>query len=118
MLDSLVDYERQALASEHRVVTSLAMTGSQTDLSASQRRAFAGLVEGDRLPTPEHAQLWKRTYALAERLRSPALVAQSFDDLDRYPTAERQIASYLRELNWPYGTAARAAAQVARGTDG
>ena len=116
VLDSLVDYERQSLTSEHRVVTSLAMTRSQGDgdLSASQQRAFAELVEGNRSPTPEHAQLWKRTYALAERLRSPALVPQAFDDLDRYPTAERQIASYLRELNWPCGTASRAAAQVAR----
>ena len=34
--------------------------------------------------------------------------------MDRYPTAERQISSYLRELNWPCGTATRAAEQVAR----
>ncbi len=113
VLDSLVDYERRALTTEHRVVTSLAMIRSQSDLSTSQQRAFAELVEGNRSPTPEHAQLWKRTYSLAERLRSPALVPQAFDDLDRYPTAERQIASYLRALHWPGGTAARAVAQVA-----
>ena len=114
VLDSLVDYERQALTSEHRVVTSLAMIRSRSDLSASQQRAFAELVETNRSGTPEHAQLWKRVYALAERLRSPALVQQAFDDLGRYPTAERQIASYLRELNWPCGTAAQAAAQLAK----
>lgn len=113
VLDSLVAYERQALTTEHRVVTSLAMIRSPSDLSTSQQRAFAELVEGNRSPTPEHAQLWKRTYALAERQRSPALVPQAFDDLDRYPTAERQIASYLRALHWPCGTADRAAAQVA-----
>lgn len=115
VLDSLVYYEQQALTSEHRVVTSLAMIRSQSDLSASQQRAFAELVERKRSGTPEHAQLWKRVYALAERLRSPVLVQQAFDDLDRYPTAERQIVSYLRELNWPCGTAARAAARVAMG---
>ena len=114
VLDSIVDYERQALTSEHRVVTSLAMIRSQSDLSASQQRAFAELVERNRSGSPEHAQLWKRVYALAERLRSPALVQQALDDLGRYPTAERQIASYLRELNWPCGTAARAAAQLAK----
>ena len=114
VFDSLVGYQRQALTSEHRVVTSLAMIRSQSDLSASQQRAYAELIERNRSATPEHAQLWKRVYALAERLRSPALVQQAFDDLDRYPTAESQIASYLRELNWPSGTAGRAAAQVAR----
>ena len=114
VLDSLVDYERQALTSEHRVVTSLAMVRSQSDLSVSQQRAFTELVERNRSATPEHEQLWKRVYTLAGRLRSPALVQQAFDDLDRYPTADRQIASYLRELNWPCGTAARAAGQVAR----
>ena len=114
VLDSLTVYERQAMTNEHRVVTNLTMIASKGNLSASQQSALTMLFEGDRSLTPEHARLWKRTYALAERIRSPALVPEAIDDLCRYPTAERQISSYLRALNWPCGTATRAAKQVAR----
>ena len=114
VLDSLTDFEHQAMSKEHRVVTNLTMVASRGDLSASQQNAFAYLVEGERSLTPEHARLWKRTYALAERIHSPALISDAIDDLGRFPTAERQISSYLRALNWPCGTATAAAKQVAR----
>lgn len=113
VLDSLADYEQQAMTDQHRLVTSLTMAGSRGDLSASQQRAFKRLVEEERSATPEHARLWKRAYALAQQLRSPALVAEAIEDLERYPTAAGQISSYLRSLNWPCGTAAQAVERVA-----
>ena len=113
VLDSLPDYERKAMTYEHRLVTSLAMVASRGELSGSQQLAFRKLVEGERLATPEHARLWKRTYALAQRQRSPALVSAAFEDLGRYPNAAAQISSYLRSLNWPSGTATRAVDWIA-----
>ena len=111
---SISEYERQALTHEHRVVTNLTMIGSRGKLSTLQQSALTELTELDRLSTPEHARLWKRTYALAERLRSPVLIPDALSDLDRYPTAEKQISSYLRALNWPCGTATMAAKRLAR----
>ncbi|MYA60131.1 MAG: hypothetical protein F4X40_06190 [Chloroflexi bacterium] len=112
VFDSLRGYEREAMTFEHRLVTSLAMVVSRGQLSTSQQRAFQEFVERERSATPEGARLWKRTYALAERMRSPALVPAAFDDLARYPTAGGRISSYLRSLNWPSGTADRAVKRI------
>ena len=114
VLDSLADYECQAMTNEHRLVTNLAMIGSKCVLSMSQQSALARLVDGERSPSPEHVRLWKRIYSLAQKLRYPALIPEAINDLGCYPTAERQISSYLRALNWPSGTATRAVEQIAK----
>ena len=49
VMDSLMNYERQAMANEHRVVTNLTMMASRGDLSPSQKNAFTMLVEGNDL---------------------------------------------------------------------
>ena len=114
VLDSLADYERQTMTREHRLITSLRMASSRSPLSGSQGRALDALAESDRLETPEQARLWKRAYALASRLRSFAFVPAAIEDLERYPTATEQIASYLRLLNWPCDTAVQAVQVIER----
>lgn len=114
VFDNLPEYERYAMTYEHRLVTSLAMVGGRAELARSQQRAFEDLIEAERLPTTEQARVWKRTYALAERLGSAALVPAALEDLARYPTAASRIASYLRSLNWPSGTAVGAIESIAR----
>ena len=113
ILDTLIGFERHAMTSEHRLVSNLAMIASKVPLSASQQSAFERLMDAERSLTPGHVRLWKRIYSLAERLRCPALVPEAISDLRRYPTAEKQISSYLRALNWPCGTAVQAVEQVA-----
>lgn len=113
ILDTLVGFERHAMSSEHRLVSNLAMIASKVSLSVSQQSAFERLMDSERSLTPDHVRLWKRIYSLAERLRCPALVPEAISDLRRYPTAEKQISSYLRALNWPCGTAVQAVEQVA-----
>lgn len=110
---SVEDFEQQTMTYEHRLVSNLTMAGSRGNLSALQQCAFGRLVEGERSATPEQARFWKRMYALAQRLRSPALVPAAIDDLMRFPTAAGQISSYLRSLNWPCGTEAQSAEWVA-----
>ena len=114
VLDSLADYERQTMTHEHRLITSLRMASSRSPLSASQQRAFDAFAESDRQETPEQARLWKRAYALAGRLGSVALVPRSIEDLELYPAATEQIASYLRSLDWPSDTAAQAVDAIKR----
>ena len=114
VLDSLADYECQAMTNEHRLVTNLTMIGSKCALSKSQQSALARLVDRERSRSPEHVRLWKRIYSLARKLHYPALVPEALNDLDRFPTAERQITSYLHALNWPSGTATRAVEQMAK----
>ena len=113
VFDDLPEYERYAMTYEHRLLTSLAMVSHRTELASSQQRAFEDLIEAERLGTREHARVWKRTYALAEGLGSAALVPAALEDLRRYPTAAVRIASYLRSLNWPSGTAAGAIEGIA-----
>ena len=113
VVDSLTKYEQLALSRENRIASSLMLAASAGELSTSQQEAFVRLAEGDRLPTPEHARLWKRVYALAQRLRSDVLIGEAFGDLDRYPTAIVPITSYLRSLNWPCGTVVEAANRLA-----
>lgn len=110
---SVAEFEQQAMTYEHRLVTNLTMAVSKGDLSVSQQDAFRRLVEAERSTTPEHTRLWKRTYALAQRLRSPTLVPTAIDDLARFPRAAGHISSYLRSLNWPSGTEAKAVEWVA-----
>ena len=114
VLDSLADYERQTMTHEHRLITSLMTASSRSPLSGSQRRALDVLAESDRLETPEQARLWKRAYALAGRLESFSLVPAAIEDLERYPTATEQIASYLRLLNWPCDTAVQTVRAIKR----
>ena len=113
ILDTLVGFERHAMTSEHRLVSNLAMIASKVPLSASQQSAFERLMDTERSLTIDHVRLWKRIYSLAERLRCTALVPEAISDLRRYPTAEKQISSYLCALNWPCGTAVQAVERVA-----
>ena len=114
VMSSLVAFERQVLTYEHRMVTSLMMASSRGPLSRSQGDAFKKLVETDRGQSMEHARLWKRIYTLASHLHSSVLATQAIDDLTRFPTAEKEISSYLRILNWPSGTGIQAVKQIAR----
>ena len=116
VLGSLAAFEREALSDQHRMVSTLAMLGSRGPLSSIQQDAFEVLAETERAPSAEHARLWKRVYALAARLRSAALVTNAIDDLTECPTAAREIASYLRTLNWPGDTGAQAVRLLGRAT--
>ena len=116
VLGSLAAFEREAFSDQHRMVSTLAMLGSRGPLSSIQQNAFEELAETERAPSAEHARLWKRVYALAERLRSAVLVANAVDDLAVYPTAAREIASYLRTLNWPGDTGLLAVGLLRRAT--
>ena len=116
VLGSLAAFERQALSDQHRVVSTLGMLGSRGPLSSVQQDAFEELADTERAPSVEHARLWKRVYALAERLRSSALLDKAIDDLTVYPTAGREIASYLNTLNWPSDTGPQAVRLLRRAT--
>ena len=107
-IDSLAEFEKYALTFEHGIVTSLMMSAINGPLSGSQLDAFSQLVEADRIPSIEHARLWKRIYVLAAKLQSPALVHDAFIDLDIFPTIDKQILMYLHAVDWPYDTALRA----------
>ena len=113
-VQSIDGFERYALTFEHRMVTSLMMSIAHGGLVSSQQDAFKRLVETDRVCSIEHARLWKRIYVLATKLRSSALEKEAFNDLERFPTIEKQALTYLHTLRWPHDTALQAVNQLAQ----
>jgi hypothetical protein len=97
---SVEQFERATFTREHRIVTDLFRISSAGTISTLQQIRFAELVDRPPGKSAEESRLWKRLYALARTLDSPLLIDRALADLDRLPSAELQILSYLGAFGW------------------
>lgn len=98
------EFDREFLTKDHEILSELFVaqaTGRLTDL---QKEAFADVVERQEGSGPQAARLVKRMYGLARVIDWPLLVPRARLDLERFPTTELQILSYLGQFGWPEGT--------------